>query len=90
MAKSEEFERVKEALRKEPTPEARLEAARRFAEYEAAEKAKGKLMSRPTVVSLGTGKDYPVAVPLDQVPQEIAKNPAFFNLMKRVITKEKQ
>lgn len=87
---TEEFEKLKEALRKTATPEARLEAAQRFAEYEAAKKAKGKRRSRPTLVSLSTGKDYPVAIPLDQVPQEIAKNPAFFNLMKRVITKEKQ
>lgn len=87
---SEEFEKLKEALRRPPTPEARQEAAQRFAEYEAAEKAKGKRRSKPTLVSLSTGKDYPVAVPLDQVPQEIVKNPAFFNLMKKVITKEKE
>ena len=86
---TEEFERLKEALRKEPTPEAREEAAQRFKEFEAAEKTKGKHKSRPTLVSLSTGKDYPTAVPLDQVPEEIARNPAFFNLMKRVITKEK-
>jgi len=86
---TKEFEKLKEALRKEATPDARIEAAQRFAEYEAAEKAKGKRNSRPTLVSLSTGKNYPVSVPLNQVPQEIAKNPAFFNLMKRVVTKER-
>lgn len=86
---TEEYERLKEALRKAPTPEAREEAAQRFKEFEAAEKAKGKRRSRPTLVSLSTGKEYPTAVPLDQVPEEIAKNPAFFNLMKRVVTKER-
>jgi len=84
---STEFERLKEALRKEPTPEARKEAADALRRYEAV--AKGKRKSRPTLVSLSTGKDYPTAVPLDQVPEEIAKNPAYFDLMKRVVTKER-
>ena len=87
---STEFERLKEALRKEPTPEARKEAADALRRYEAVEKAKGKRRSRPTLVSLSIGKDYPTAVPLDQVPEEIAKNPSYFDLMKRVVTKEKQ
>ena len=86
---AEEYERLKEALRKEPTPEAMKEAAQRFKEFEAKEKLKGKRSSRPTLVSLSTGKDYPTAVPLDRVPEEISKNPAYFKLMKRVITKEK-
>lgn len=86
---TKEFEELKEALRKPATPETMKEAAQRFAEYEAAEKAKGKHRSKPTLVSLSTGKDYPVSVPLDQIPQVIAENPAYFNLMKRAITKEK-
>lgn len=86
---SPEYERLKEALRKAPTPEAREEAAQRFKEFEAAEKAKGKHKSRPTLVSLSTGKDYPTGIPRNQIPEEIARNPAFFNLMKRVITKER-
>ncbi|MBA7696790.1 hypothetical protein ES703_105442 [subsurface metagenome] len=86
---TKEYEELKEALRKEPTPEAMQEAAQRFRKFEATEKLKGKRNSRPTLVSLSRGKDYPVAVPLDQVHQEIARNPAYFNLLKRVITKER-
>ena len=83
-----EWEKVKEALRKPETPEARKEAAEAFERYRVEKLAKGK-GSKPTLVSLGRGKGYPHAVPLDRIPQELAKNPNFFNLMKRVVAKEK-
>lgn len=86
---TEEFERLKEALKEPPTEEARKEAAQRFREYDQAKKATGKPTSRPALVSLGYKKPYPSAVPVDKIPDEIAKNPAFYNLVKKVITKEK-
>lgn len=82
---SEEFERLKEALRKAPTPEARKEAAEAMRRYLTAKKAEGKGGSKPTLVSLGYRKTYPNAIPLDQIPDELEKNPEFFELMKRVI-----
>lgn len=82
----EEFERLKEALRKAPTPEARKEAADRFREYEKAKKAPA---SRPTLVSLGYGKTYPHAVPVDKIPDELVKDPEFFKLMGRIVAREK-
>lgn len=85
---SEEFERLKEALKKPPTEEARKEAAEAFARYRVVQLAKGK-RSRPTLVTLGRRRGYPNAVPVDKIPEELAKNPNFFQLMKRVITKEK-
>lgn len=81
---SEEFERLKAALRKPATPEAMKEAAQAFTRYRVVQLRKGK-GSRPTLVSLGLGKGYPNAVPLDKVPEELAKNPNFYNLMKRVV-----
>jgi len=83
---STEWERLKEALRKAPTPEARKEAAQRLREYERAKKPHG---SKPTLVSLGRGKTYPHAIPREQIADEIERNPEFFDLMKRVIAKEK-
>ena len=83
-----EFEKLKEALRKPATPEAMKEAAEAFNEYRVVQLAKGK-GSRPTLVTLGSGRGYPNAVPVDKIPEELAKNPNFFNLMKRVVAKEK-
>ncbi|MBA7576952.1 hypothetical protein ES708_18798 [subsurface metagenome] len=83
---SEEFERLKEALRKAPTPEARKEAAEAMKRYL---KGQAKGGSRPTLVSLGLRKTYPHAIPLEQIPDELERNPEFFELIKRAVTKEK-
>lgn len=85
---NEEFEKVKEALRKPPTPEARKEAADAFRRYNVSRLARGR-GSRPTLVSLGYKKTYPNAVPLENIPDELERNPEFYNLMKKVIAKEK-
>ena len=82
-----EWEKVKESLKKPATPEAMKEAAEAFARYREVELAKGK-GSKPTLVSLGKGKGYPNAVPVDKIPQELARNPDFFNLLKRVVEKK--
>ncbi|GAI69747.1 unnamed protein product [marine sediment metagenome] len=76
-----EWERLKEALRKAPTPEARKEAAEAMRRYLATH-PKG---SRPTLVSLGLKKTYPHAIPLEKIPEELERNPEFFNLMKRIV-----
>ena len=85
---TKEFEELKEALRKPATPEAMTEAAQAFKKYRVVQLAKGG-SSKPTLVSLGYKKTYPHAVPVDKIPNELAKNPEFYNLMKRVVTKEK-
>lgn len=89
MPETREYKELKEALRKPPTPEAMREAAQAFKKYEEAKKAKGRPTSKPTLVSLGLRKTYPHAIPLKQLPDEIERNPEFFELMKRVVTKEK-
>ena len=82
-----EWKKVKEALRKPATPEAMREAAEAYSQYEKVRL--GKANSRPTLVNLGKGTGYPHAVPIDQIPDELAKNPQFFELMKKVVAKEK-
>lgn len=77
---SKEYEKLKEALKKTATPEARKEAAKRFEEYE----KKSKLSSKPTLVSLGL-KTYAPAIPLEKIANEIERNPEFFELMGRVV-----
>ena len=84
-----EWEKVKEALKKPATLESMKEAAQRFREYEEAKKASGKPTSRPTLLSLGFRKTYPSAIPVDKIPDELERNPEFFELMKRVVAKEK-
>jgi len=84
---NQEFEQLKEALRKPATPEAMREAAEAFERYRVVSLAKGG--SKPTLVSLGLQKSYPHAVPVDKIPDELARNPEFYNLMKRIVTREK-
>ena len=84
---NEEWEKVKEALRKPATPEAMREAAEAFAQYEKV--SLGKATSRPTLVNLGRGTGYPHAVPVDKIPDELAQNPQFYEFMKKIVTKEK-
>lgn len=79
-----EWEQLKQALKKPATPEAMKAAAQAFDRYRVVKLAKGK-QSRPTLVSLGKGKTYPHAVPVDKIPDELAKNPEFFQLMGRII-----
>lgn len=81
---NEDWEKVKQALKKPATPEAMKEAAQAFERYRVTKLAKGK-RSKPTLVSLGLGRGYPNAVPVNKIPEELAKNPDFFNLMKRVV-----
>lgn len=81
---NQEWEKVKQALKKPATPEAMKEAAQAYERYNAAKLAQGK-GSKPTLVSLGRGKGYPNAVPVDKIPEELTKNPNFFNLMKKVV-----
>ncbi len=86
MANDVEYERLKQALMQANTPEARREAAEALRRYEEERKKKGQT-SRPTIVSLHTKKTstVPNAVPLDKAAEEMEKNPAFFDFLKKVI-----
>lgn len=79
-----EWERLKEALRKAPTPEARKEAAAAFEQYRRVQLAKGG-GSRPMLVSLGYKKPYPTAIELKDIPAELERNPAFFEFLQKVV-----
>lgn len=79
---TKEYEELKQALKKAPTPEARKEAAEAFRRYEEAQRKKG---SKPTLVSLGYKKTYPHSVPVDKIPDELERNPEFFELMGRIV-----
>lgn len=76
-----EWERLKEALKRAPTEEARKEAAEAMRRYLATRPTK----SKPTLVSLGLKKTYPHGIPVDKIPDELAKNPEFFELMGRIV-----
>ncbi len=86
MASKEEWQKYQEALRRGD----RAAAAEAFRRYQEARRQEGKGGSRPTLVNLSTkAKAYPNAIPLDQIPQELVRNPEFFNLMRKVVTKER-
>ncbi len=85
---NEEWEKLKEALKKPSTEEARKAAAEAFERYQAVRLAQGS-HSNPTLVSLGLRKNYPHAVPVDKIPQELKRNPEFFELMRKIVAKEK-
>ena len=76
-----EFEQLKEALRKAPTEEARRDAAEAMRRYLATHPPK----SKPTLVSLGFRKPYPTSIPLDKIPDELEKNPAFFEQFRKIV-----
>jgi len=81
MAGTKEYQELKEALKRAESPEARKAASEAMKRYLKVRKPGSKLI----LVSLGYKKGYPTAVPLDKIPEELEKNPAFFELMKKVI-----
>ncbi len=83
---SEEYERLKEALKQAPTEEARKAAAEAMRQY--LEK-RGGGHSKPTLVSLGKGKTYPNAIELKDIPDELERNPEFFQFMKKIVARER-
>ena len=86
MASSEWWQKYQEALRRGD----KAAAAEAFRRYLEAKKAEGRGGSRPTLVNLSTrAKDYPNAVPLEDIPKVIVEKPLFFELMRRIVTKEK-
>ncbi len=86
MSSQEEYQKYQEALRRGDAAAA-AEAFRRYLE---AKKAEGKGSSRPTLVNLSTrAKDYPNAVPLEDIPRTMVEKPEFFELMRRMAGREK-
>jgi len=86
VSSKEEWERYQEALH-QGDKEA---AAAAFRRYLTAKRAEGKGSSKPTLVNLSSKtKDYPNAVPLEIIPRIMQEKPEFFDLMKRIVTKEK-
>lgn len=81
-----EWERLKEALKKAPTEEARKTAAEAMRRYLATHPSK---KSRPTLVSLGYKKTYPHAIELKDVPKELERNPEFYKLLSRIVGRTK-
>lgn len=76
-----EWEVLKETLRQPPSPQGRQAAAKAFRQYEKT-LPRG---SKPTLVSLGFKQGYPNAVPVDQISEELKKNPRFFELMHDIV-----
>lgn len=77
----EEWQRYQEALRQGD----KRAAAEAFSRYLEAKKAEGKGGSKPTLVNLSTkAKDYPNAVPLEDIPEVMQEKPEFFELLRRI------
>lgn len=82
MASSKEWwQQYQDALRRGD----KAGAAEAFRKYLEAKKAEGKGGSRPILVNLSSrAKDYPNAVPLEDIPRIIEEKPEFFDLMMRM------
>lgn len=81
MGSKEEWQSYQEAIRSGD----KERAAEAFRRYLDAKKAEGKGGSRPFLVSLGTSdRGYSSAIPLESIPDEMERNPEFFDLMRRV------
>lgn len=86
MSSKDEWQKYQEALRKGD----QAAAAEAFQRYLAARQQEGQKSSTPNLVNLSTAdKTYSNAIPLADVPAEIAKNPEFFNLMQRISSEGK-
>ena len=82
----EEWSSYQEALRQGD----RAAAADAFKRYLEAKKAEGKGSSKPTLVNLSSkAKDYPNAVPLEDIPRLMQEKPEFFELMRKIAGGEK-
>jgi hypothetical protein len=80
MSSKDEWQKYQDALRRGD----RAAAAEAYRRYLEAKKREGGGGSKPTLVNLSSKeKPYPNAIPVDQIPEELAKNPEFFDLMKR-------
>jgi len=77
-----DWENLKKALQKPPTDEARKEAADAFRRCELAKLTK----STPTLVSLGFRKNYPRSIKVSEIPDEIERNPEFFDFLSKVVS----
>jgi hypothetical protein len=84
MSSKEEWQEYQDALRR-GDQEA---AAKAFKRYLEAKKQEGGMSSKPNLVSLGIGKDYPTAIPVDDIAAEIERNPAFFEHIKKITAEE--
>ncbi|MBA7666304.1 hypothetical protein ES703_74383 [subsurface metagenome] len=78
-----EWEQLRETLKKPVSKEAMAEAAQAFEKWRVVKLAKGR--SRPMLVSLKYKAPYPTAIELKDIPKELERNPAFFELLKKVI-----
>ena len=76
-----EWERLREALKQAPTLEARKEAAEAMRRYLASDPKR----SKPTLVSLGYKKPYPTAIPVDRIPEELERNPDFYEHLREIV-----
>jgi len=90
-----EYKQLQESLKGAPTPEARAAAAAAMRKYLASQNVKRASLqtkrkgSTPTLVSLGLGKGYPSAIPLNKLPDEIEKNPELYKLMQKLVLPKK-
>ncbi|GAG74414.1 unnamed protein product [marine sediment metagenome] len=76
------WKEVKKALRKPESPEARKQAAEAFRKYE--KNTKG---STPILVSLHI-EGFSHQIPLGQIPDEMERNPQFYELMQRIAAQD--
>lgn len=84
MGSKDEWQQYQAALRSGD----KAAAAEYFRRYLEAKRAEGKGSSKPTLVNLSTkGKDYPNAVPLEDIPRMMQEKPEFFDLMKKIAGK---
>lgn len=84
MPETPEYRELKEALKRANTPADRKAAADAMRRYNATRKTKGQ-GSNPILVSLGAKKPYPTAIRVEDIPEELERNPAFYDHMKKVI-----
>ncbi len=83
---TDEWEKVKEILKKPATPDAMKKAGKALQEYVEKSKTKAELHGSKVVCILGT--PYPKAIKVKNLPQAVSENKDLYELMQRVVAKE--
>ena len=81
MPSTSDWDKVKESLQGEPTPEQLKKAGEAVKTWQGGSKQN----SKPVLCSLGGGTSYPKAIPLEKLGDEISKNQELFKAMQKVV-----
>ena len=80
-----ELDEFKKKIKNPNTPETRKAAADELRKQLRAKPTLGRHNSKPNIVSLSYSGNIPRAVPIEQIPDELERNPDFYDHIKKIV-----